>query len=124
MQVPLGWTRDNWRVYRRALRKGRGCEYCTLDGHNFDSFKQLGSDHIVPWPVSRNDTYMNKALACWRCNNQKQNFNPLSGEAMPAAPDEKWREEMIRRIRTHFEDVYAQERGRYKEMLRHLDDPD
>jgi HNH endonuclease len=124
MQIPPGWTRDNCEVYRRALRKGRGCEYCALDGRTFDSFKQLGIDHLVPWPVSRNDTCMNKASACWRCNNRKQGFDPLSGEAMPAAPDETWREEMIGRVRMHLEQVYAQEREGYEQMLQHLDDPD
>ena len=76
-------------------------------------------------PPGCNDTYMNKASACWRCNNRKREFNPLlPGEAIPAAPDEKWREEMIGRVRMCLDALYAREREDHEEMLRHLDDPD
>src|ERR1700740_1150479 len=67
----------DWDVYKRDCCT---CVYCGFSGmNNFNAWRQLAIDHLIPTCRGGTNNHDNKVVACHRCNTLKGSYDPSDG---------------------------------------------
>lgn len=70
------FSEGNWNKRNKTLKGNSQKKLDILERDNYTcqkcrSTKDLTMDHIIPWSISRDDSYYNLITLCWNCNQIK-----------------------------------------------------
>jgi len=116
----LPWDPLTWIVWLRWVKEGQKCSYCDLDGKNWDNWRQMETEHIIP---SKSYHPLNLTVACSRCNSVKRNWNPVTSNygynptdlSEPKNEDE--RQKLIIKVREYLSLQYTNNTNYYTESI-------
>jgi|SRR5579863_6258074 5-methylcytosine-specific restriction endonuclease McrA len=110
----------DWNVYKLG---GCTCVYCDFSGLNdFNSWRQLAIDHLIPVSRGGSNTPDNKVVSCHRCNTLKGSWNPLEGDEQPSVISEEYRFQLIARVKKYLRLEDSEERKDFDRMMDELKD--
>ncbi len=110
----------DWEVYKRDRC---ACVYCGFSGFNdFNSWRQLAIDHVIPVCRRGSDTPDNKVVSCHRCNTLKGVWNPLKGDDKPSVISEEYRLQLIARVKEYLAIDSSEEPKDFDQMMGELKD--
>ncbi len=110
----------DWEVYKRDRC---ACVYCGFSGLNdFNAWRQLAIDHVIPLCRRGSNTHDNKVVACHRCNTLKGAWNPLGGDDMPPVIPEEFRLQLVARVKEYLGIGNSEEPKDFDQMMDELKD--
>src|SRR5579863_5640463 len=111
----------DWNVYKLG---GCTCVYCDFSGLNdFNSWRQLAIDHLIPVSRGGANSEDNKVVSCHRCNTLKGSFDPSDGAKLGSIlPDT--RQNLIEKVKRYLDIDNSEERKNFDRMMDELNDTD
>jgi hypothetical protein len=107
----------DWDVYERDCCT---CVYCGFSGiNNFNAWRQLAIDHLIPTCRGGTNNHDNKVVACHRCNTLKGSYDPSDGwGSLPVPKDLK--DQLILKVKTFLNIDGSEERKDFDLMMGEL----
>ena len=104
-------AREQWPDWDVYVRDRARCVYCGLDGtKDIRVWRQLTVDHLIPGCQGGDDVYVNKVVACNRCNTLKGRQQLRTDHKRPR--DDAHRGVLIEEARKLIELASAKQDGR------------